>query len=58
MSMVYIPDYELKRAKEFLLKDGYENPSDNLVLNVAIKIRNKMREQFLTAEIAYKNIMH
>ena len=55
---IEVPDFEMKRTMEFMVADGWDNPTEDEVFNLALEIRARMRNFEMTASQAFMDIMH
>lgn len=56
--VIEVSDFEMNRAREFMLSDGWNNPTDNEVFDMALEIRERMSDCSMSARQAFIDIMH
>lgn len=53
-----VSDFEMQRTREFMLLDGWSNPSEDEVFDMALAIRERMEDCCMSATDAFIDIMH
>lgn len=56
--IIEVSDFEMKRARDLMENDGWNNPSDNAVFDMAVDIRERMEDCSMSAYQAYMDIMY
>ena len=51
-------DFEMERARGFMEEDGWNNPTDDEVFDMAVEIRERMVDCSMSAREAYLDIMY
>lgn len=56
--IIEVSDFEIERARGFMKSDGWNNPTDDEVFDIAIDIRRRMEDCSMSAREAFFDIMH
>ena len=55
---IEVSDFEMNRTRELMATDGWDNPTEDEVFNLALEIRARMRNFDMSASQAFMDIMH
>lgn len=56
--VIEVSDFEMERARGFMESDGWNNPTDDEVFEMALDIRERMEDCIMSAREAFFDIMH
>ena len=56
--VIEVSDFEMERARGFMEADGWNNPTDDEVFEMALDIRERMEDCSMSAREAFFDIMH
>lgn len=56
--VIEVSDFEMERARGFMKVDGWNNPTDDEVFEMALDIRERMEDCSMSAREAFFDIMH
>lgn len=56
--VIKVSDFEMRRTRNFMESNGWNNPTDNEVFDMALDIRERMQDCSMSAEEAFFDIMY
>ena len=56
--VIEVSDFEMERARNFMISDGWIIPTDDEIFEMALEIRERMEECSMSAREAFFDIMH